>query len=357
MSERAEQRRRPADPAGTQPKVDPRSLESAQLALAAGEAQTLGQPSDGDSSYETESPLRHAVTAAAAAEAAHAEPISAPAAMAPAHLTSASAEPPHAARFQFLFGALGAVAVTAIVLAAVLLSAPAKAPEKLWSTWRPHGDGSDPAQQIADHVSLQYRLDDGKQIVAVTGGPPALKGQPLTLGVVRSGQQPARLEGNSVLFQMCGGGTDCSIKDGKPSVERGLLLNREALELALYTFRYVGGVDQVIVTIPPPHTTGATAATVPSSSSKSAGKTVNLLTSTATAHHALMFRQQDVASELDHPLSSSLSAYTPRVSQMNGSVDAALVKQLTGSRLYDFIIDEVPQSGPVLLLEPPGLGG
>ena len=114
-----------------------------------------------------------------------------------------------------------------------------------WSAWQPASNGVDPAQQIAGARRAAYRLDDGKQIVQVTGGPPTLEGQPLMLGVVRSGQTPAALEGNSVLYQLCGDGTDCSIKAGKASTERGLLLRREALELALYTFRYVGGANQV----------------------------------------------------------------------------------------------------------------
>jgi hypothetical protein len=151
----------------------------------------------------------------------------------------------------------------------------------------------------------------------------------MTVGESRSGHEPARLEGNSVLYQMCGGGTSCSIKEGKPSTERALLLSREALELALYTFRYVGGVDQVIVTIPP-----APKAKTPTK-------------------HALMFRSEDVSEELGRPLSDTLSVETPRVSQMNRSIDAPLVKQLTNTRLYDYIAEAAPQGGAVMLLSPP----
>lgn len=237
------------------------------------------------------------------------------------------APPSHAPRFQFLFGALGALGVCAIGLVVLLLSTPKAAPAKPWSAWRPADDGVDPAQQIAAHIAPDYRLDNGKQIVRVSGGPPALKGQPMTVGETHSGQQPARLEGNSVLYQLCGGGRNCSIKDGKPSLQRGLLLSREALELALYTFRYVDGVSQVIVTIPPAPST--------------------------TTKHALMFRSTDLAGALGRPLYYTLAGVTPRVSQMNSSVDAPIVKQLTGARFYDYVTDEVPQGGAVMLLEPP----
>jgi len=345
ISERPNPSSRPADPAGTQPKVDPRSLESPPQ-LQAGQATFLPAPT---------APVP--------------EPASAPVPDADQMALDKPREPspqhPHGPRFQFLLGALGALGICAIGLVVLLLSAPKAAPAKPWSAWHPADDGVDPAEQIASHVAPEYRLDDGKQIVQVTGGPPALKGQPLTLGEIRSGQQPARLEGNSVLYRMCGGGANCSIKEGKPSLQRGLLLSREALELALYTFRYVDGVSQVVVTIPPPPptpakdaagksaTASATSGSAATASGTPATSTGGASSTPAAASHALMFRSEDVASALGHPLSYTLSANTPRVSQMDRSTDAPLVKQLTGTRLYDYIVDEVPQSGAVMLLEPP----
>ena len=46
-------------------------------------------------------------------------------------------------------------------------------------------------------------------------------------------------------FSLCGLGQSCSIATGKSSVARGILVRREILELALYTFKYVGGVKNV----------------------------------------------------------------------------------------------------------------
>jgi hypothetical protein len=43
---------------------------------------------------------------------------------------------------------------------------------------------------------------------------------------------------------------NCQIDAGKPSKERMLLLRREGLELALYSFRYLKDVKQVVVLIP-----------------------------------------------------------------------------------------------------------
>jgi hypothetical protein len=369
VSERlSDPRRRPPDPAGTQPKVDPESLRGPQTR---GEPPALpaGAPAAGEqtAAQQTASAAQLPPSATHSSAVDHGTAISMSAASLPdRNLPSrpTRVSHPHAPRFQFLYGALGALGAAAAVLVLVLLRAPTPVPAPQWSAWQPSENGTDPAQQIADHVAPQYRLDNGREIVAVTGGPPALRGQPLTVGIVRSGQSPTALEGNNVLYQLCGDGTDCSIKEGKPSVERGLLLSREALELALYTFRYISGVDQVVVTIPPPPpsaTVARASGAVSTSADSAAGSTTDSAksstASTKIVLHALLFRQQDIAPELGHPLGATLSAETPRVSQMNGSPDAAIVEALTGPRLYDYLISESQQTGPIMLLEPPGLGG
>jgi hypothetical protein len=323
VGERADPRLRPPDPAGTQPKVDPSSLES-PFRLSAGQASFLPAPlAQPPAPPAPSAPPASPPTESSAAVDRPREPARPP------------KQRPHAPRFQFMFGALAALGACAIALVVLLLSAPKPAPEPPWSEWHPVSNGIDPSQQIAEHVAPAYQLDNGKQIVQVTGGPPTQNGQPLTLGVQSSGQAPARLEGNSVMYRMCGDGTDCSIKQGKASTERGLLLSREALELALYTFRYVGGVNQVLVTIPPP----------PPPS-----------TSTKITNHALLFRAQDFGAQLSQPLDATLAPLTPRVSQMDSSSDASLVATLTSARLHDYVIDEVPESHQsefVLLLSPP----
>src|SRR5205814_2057273 len=52
-----------------------------------------------------------------------------------------------------------------------------------WSTWQPTRGNGDPVQQIVDHVGPEYRLPDGKQIVAVTGGPSQIEGIPLVVAL------------------------------------------------------------------------------------------------------------------------------------------------------------------------------
>jgi hypothetical protein len=350
VSEReSDPRKRPPDPAGTQPKVDPESLR-ATAPLA-----NPGLPA----AEQRPALLAGADGLAVEAPAQSASPTPHTASQLPARPTPSRGANQNAPRFQFLFGALGALSVAAIALAVVLLRAPAPTPEAPWSAWKPVENEVDPAVQIADYVAPQYRLDNGKQIVQVTGGPPAFKGAPLLVGITRSGKAAAALEGNNVLYQLCGGGVNCSIAQGKPSTQRGLLIGREALELALYTFRYVPGVDRVLVTIPPPPP-GSTKApkASPSTTGKASLTSSTSLgnTSTLTASHALLFDEQDLAPALERPLSATLSPVTPLVSQMERWPDAAAVKALTEPHVYDFTISET-QTGAVMLLEPPGFDG
>ena len=55
------------------------------------------------------------------------------------------------------------------------------------------------------------------------------------------------------MYILCGAGgpPNCTINAGKPTEERAEVLRREALELALYTFRYVDHTDSVLISFPP----------------------------------------------------------------------------------------------------------
>lgn len=324
-------RLRPPDPAGTQPKVDPESLKPSllkEIPALSGEPATdlLPQPQ----------PQTGSLAAA----------------------TSPQVES-HAPRFQFLFGALGALGVAAVALGVFLLFRPTPAPSAPWSDWVPSGSGGDPAQQIADHVAPMYQLAPGKQLLQISGGPQSVGGQPVVLALRTSGSTPAPLPNNGVFYQLCGSGPNCSIAGGKASIQRGLLVRREALELALYTFRYISGASQVLVTFPPPPPSSSTKSKHATSETSSLSPTSSLAATAGskTPNHVLLFRPSDLASELSRPLDASLSKNTPTASTMNASSDATLVNLLTAHALYDSVLIQEQQSSPVLLLQPPSLGG
>ena len=126
-----------------------------------------------------------------------------------------------------------------------------------WSGWRPTADdGEKAAAQIADHVGRKYRLADDSQLVGVEGGPLEIDALGLTVPLeiamktAPQGGDIKFIEGNGLLYTLNGLGPKGAIRGGKPSTERALLLRREALELALYTFRYIEDVDLVVALLP-----------------------------------------------------------------------------------------------------------
>ena len=108
-------RTRPHDPAGTRPRVHPDSLLPARRGLPM-ELHRIAHP--------VTPPTEDADLLPAMREQAQAPEL-------------AHAEPPHAARFQFLVGALGALAVAAMAIGIFLVARPAPGPGPPWSSWHP----------------------------------------------------------------------------------------------------------------------------------------------------------------------------------------------------------------------------
>jgi hypothetical protein len=160
-------------------------------------------------------------------------------------------------RFGFLIGALGGVLIAAAAIAAIVIATSGgPANEGLyrhWSKWQPQDTSMTAgAQEIATHVGAHYRGDKGEQLVSVTGGPLEVQGIKLDV-VMRSAQGDIRvLNGHAIMYTLNGLGPSGSMKGGKPSKARHRLLRREALELALYSFRYLPDVDMVMTLLPPP---------------------------------------------------------------------------------------------------------
>jgi len=224
----------------------------------------------------------------------------------------------YAPRFQFFYGVLLALGIVAIAAVVLIATRPAAVPGPPWSSWRPSNTSPGGAQQIADHVGPTYRLPDGAQLVSVRGG--ALRG-PLqfkdtdALIVVKATSAAtgdALVPGHSLLYTMCGEGVNCSISFGKPSVARRLLLSREAFEIALYSFRYIGKADNVVVILPPtPKETSSQAA-------------------------AILLQRSDFSTLLDRPLDATLSSTAPGLNNLASFPDMKLVNAITTQRLYHF---------------------
>ena len=238
----------------------------------------------------------------------------------------------HAPRFRLVLGALIGIAIGSVAATIVLAAGRGPASDAKWSTWKPTSSSvSTGAQQIADHVAPTYRLADGDQLVGVTGGPLKL-GQldvPVRVKVAETGGGNVGIVGGrSVLYQLCGMGERCSIARGTPSEQRFLLLRREALELALYSFRYLDGVDSVVALMPPPK-----------------GQ---------KPQNAVFFRRELLKGALERPLSHTLPSPPPSINSLvEHSSQAELVSQVTSPGIFCYSFQQAQDLGAFLVLQRP----
>lgn len=237
--------------------------------------------------------------------------------------------PPYQARFQLLFGVLLGVAMAAVVATVLVLASGRKVDDPgaaTWAPWHPTAsDGLAAVNQIAAHVGARYTLPSGDQLVAVRGGPLELAQLPVTVAIQNQGRYKV-LDEKGVLYNLCGLGANCSIKQGKPTVARSLVLRRESLELALYTFRYVKNVDQVVAILPPKP------GTKPS--------------------FAMFFRRGDVKPSLVRPLAATLPG-APPVPPKVSKFQQAFISQLTDKNLFSFEPQEGADAHVYLVLSRP----
>ena len=186
----------------------------------------------------------------------------------------------------------------------------------------------------------RYRLGDGRQLlVAIPGQPSVADGEnriPVSgvakrAPVVRSQSDfsftPTR---DGLMYVLCGGSSPpCSLAR-QASNARGRLVRREALELALYTFKYVDGIDSILTFMPP--------------------------VSGSEDTHALFLEKKDLASQLSRPLTHTLRA---RPSLRPGDMDpieGIVVDRLTLPHLFRTQPTQAQDGSVILVLDPAALG-
>ena len=109
-------------------------------------------------------------------------------------------------------------------------------------------------RQIADRIPKAYKQPNGEQLTVSQASQLAVPTEsgdvPIasifvrpdtSLGQAEESDIDAYSGADTVSYGLCGlgSGTHCAIGEGKPSSERFTLLSRQALELSLYTFKYV----------------------------------------------------------------------------------------------------------------------
>jgi hypothetical protein len=238
---------------------------------------------------------------------------------------------PHRKRFLFVYAILAA-ALGVGIAGVVVFAGRAIHPGPRWSTWKPGGGGLGAAKEIADHVSATYHLPSGQELVGVIAKAPSVSpsNQQIPIHFVALRDAKGQItaidpvsSSDSVMYSLCGLGQACSIATGKPSVARGTLVRREILELALYTFKYVGGVKHVIAFMPP-----------------TPGSQPTL---------AVYLQRSDLSSELHEPLARTLSPKVPLPSQITAR-EQQTIDSTTATRVYKFSLSQAQNGDAILVL-------
>jgi hypothetical protein len=203
-----------------------------------------------------------------------------------------------------------------------------------WGPWSPEDDGFQAAREIAQQVAGQYKGNSGEQLAAITASPGEVQGIPVRYVAIRAGQR-ARLQagdvnvldpGETVLYTFCGlgGQRNCALP-GKASVERSVLLRREALELSLYTFKHMSDVQSVISLLPP----------------------------TQDTQLAVFLQREHVKDALDKPLTRTLPQSAPFFVDNITPGEAGQVNRYTGLHFFRSGFEVAPDQSVVLNLEVP----
>jgi hypothetical protein len=127
------------------------------------------------------------------------------------------------------------------------------------------------------------------------------------------------------MYSLCGLGTSCAIATGTPSVERGTLVRREILELALYTFKYVPSIKHVIAFMPPQ----------PGQQPK----------------YAVYLRNSDLQNELKVPLSETLAKKVP-LPKAIPTTEVRTIDETTEPRVFSFSLSQTQTGDAVFVFAP-----
>ena len=228
-------------------------------------------------------------------------------------------------RFGIIYLALAAILGAGVGAFVVLASRPAPPEAAAWSSWEPTGSKLARVRQIADRIPKAYKQPNGEQLTVTQASqlavpnPNASGDTPVASIFVRPDASRGRAEesdidaysgADAVAYGLCGlgAGAHCAMSLGT-SGERSMLLSRQALELSLYTFKYVSDVNSVVVFLPP--------------------------TPDRKSNGSIFFRRGDVADELRQPISHLLPARAPRIAAIS-DIELGNIARLTRPRTYTF---------------------
>jgi len=234
-------------------------------------------------------------------------------------------------RFKLAYGVLAIALVAAVVGFVLLLTRGQSRTEatESWAAWKPNDAGLLGAREIGHTVSAQYKTADGQQLAAVQEHLPEVQGLHLeTIGVRRlldTGQIDPYIglfgTDRTLIYAFCGLRANCAVGDTSSPSQ---LLRREALELSLYAFKYLKGVDQVVSLVQGTSTGGPT---------------------------AVFLRRSQLSSELESPLRNTLPLSTPPHEGATDDREAAVIDALTLQNTFPAHFEPLPDGDAILVLD------
>jgi hypothetical protein len=240
-------------------------------------------------------------------------------------------------RFVLAYTALGITLAAALTGLIALVIRPGHHAGPPWSTWKPDaGSSQKVASEIADHVAHRYRLsENGGQLVAVIASKPQVTSgtQNIAIKAVAVRKAPQSNTGIAIFgadktedYTLCGLGSHCAISTGTATPTRGRLVRREALEVALYTFKFAPSVDSVAAFMPP----------APGQSTS----------------YILYLRKDDLQDQLHQPLLKTLPLDTPPLPAASDKVEKSTIDKLTLPHMFTYELTALQTGGAALILDP-----
>ena len=233
---------------------------------------------------------------------------------------------PYGRRFGLVYFAL-AVVVGAAAGSAIVLLARGGHERSPWAAWRPTVPGDFKTKEIVNHVATAYRLEDGRPLVDISTGDPfpsvvtEVATPSIAAGIGR--ETPIYDASTTRMFVFCGAGKNCSVP-GQATAARAQLLRREAVELALYTFKYVH-TDSVVEFLP--------------------GRQKR------RPDFAFFFLRKELGPFLSQPLKATLARSGPMSPAQVDQAEARRVDTLTLSHLFHFELQPSQTGGGLLVLD------
>ena len=194
----------------------------------------------------------------------------------------------------------------------------------------PERSGELGARQIGDFVSHEYKLPSGRDMVSVVGQHSSFQNVQMNEDLIQPSDSSSDKDltllplGNGIMYLLCGLGSSCAIDEGKDTSARNVLVEQEAFELTLRTFKTDSAVDTVTALLPP-------------------------LSGTSLVS---VIRRKDVAPILSKSLSAEIPSRPPyRVGDV-GETAARALNRWFAPNLYTYRAEGLPDGTTGFILNP-----